>query len=588
MKDHADYAKFIFHFNDEKAPQARDEDTCRELYKHFWDTIEQSECTRIPWLRIPVRASGDFLEDRTQWFPANGFAVLFKRLTSIEAHVLVVVLNKWETKIHSSVHGRESIMVPDVSLPVIICLGPIEVSSIETKMQLFRSEWSGSKTPKDHPVNVLAQIMRQRQTTGSILDMKYSLASVRDFESCNLSFPLVLGVAHAILHYNSDRSGHDFNKYKVLYFFSFLPTLVDEVKIYDARKIDKCVHVVRELVAVLQRVKEDKKFQKYIMKKVEKYTEQLESIPYDRGENLTLPKETVKESCKNLRNPKLPDRPVLQYSCDDAVRLASARADALKNLNFSKLRYDKIAFNGNAQDLWIQLGLHNTFFWDSSCRLQSDISENVEIFLERLSQLAQIVDSLREKCCFSPNVMKSVLLSYKMLAAWIAFCWAHKAAERSIECFRMDYGPALHPDDLQHLILDDRSATEAAERVKSYLQSRMQQAWFPFRHSKATLRLASQYGALSSEYKAIYEGEQKAAKRSIKERWIKISKIQSTLSKLDIDLETAKRHLEDARMKFERSQARDYHLCDNGGKSISLHTLKSRRNSKRRKEKFFI
>eukprot|EP01045_Picozoa_sp_COSAG04_P020639 COSAG04_NODE_2132_length_4728_cov_2.884424_3_plen_861_part_01 len=129
------------------------------------------------------------------------------------------------------------------------------------------------------------------------------------------------------------------------------------------------------------------------------------------------------------------------------------------------------------------------------------------------------------------------LTSRETLVVWMAFCLVHAATKTKYPLLN-DFAVALVPDDMRHLVLSERRATDAAICVVNYLRANSAGApVFSLRGGDKTFDLARQFAAQDASMKAMWKLEKIQAKRREDEHWRQAKEKLDKLSDLDDELE---------------------------------------------------
>jgi hypothetical protein len=128
------------------------------------------------------------------------------------------------------------------------------------------------------------------------------------------------------------------------------------------------------------------------------------------------------------------------------------------------------------------------------------------------------------------------LRSRETLLLWIGFCLVHEAAVQCTPELR-SYAPALDWRDLRLLVLEDKSAVDAALHVASYLQANQPPAFWPvfsLRPGDKTFDFAREYAR--RVHGNIWRAEQAAAERRAEAHYAEVLRKQERLRTLDEEL----------------------------------------------------
>jgi hypothetical protein len=163
------------------------------------------------------------------------------------------------------------------------------------------------------------------------------------------------------------------------------------------------------------------------------------------------------------------------------------------------------------------------------------------------SQLQAVVDAYRE---VSEKVLRSQagvallrveLHSQQVLVAWVAYCIMFQAT-RGHQVLSQ-YGVALRWQDLQHLVLSDKQAVDAALAVAAYLQQHHKpgKEIFSLRdQGRATFDMAQQYAAADGPLQVLLAQEQKAAAERVDAHWRTVQARQAEAQAMRVKVEEAK------------------------------------------------
>ncbi|CAJ1961701.1 unnamed protein product [Cylindrotheca closterium] len=282
--------------------------------------------------------------------------------------------------------------------------------------------------------------------------------------------------------------------------------------------------------------------------------DRLYSVSYGLGQEL---KQTnVSEILDNLKAPEFPTEPLLPPISENESRLELSRKEAKQNLMWIDMK--SITFSGSLSEAWVQLHALNLRFWKAASTLNEDSTPEYVVQLKQdLDRFSSIVKVAFASANEGRYTMSVVIQSYELLAAVVCFCFAHREMEQKHTFFK-EYIPAFDPNDLDHLVLDDKGAIDAARKVRHFLETRANRARQPFRNHEDTWSLAKHFASEQSERakmnRQLHKGFLTASRREIEERWRDISERQDILYKLDRDLSGAKRDLVTAQARLEKIQ----------------------------------
>jgi len=128
--------ELIFHFNDRPALQVQCADKCQQLYDHFWKMILE-DCDEKNFLPQEKLDRINKTYSSIHWLPRYACAILIKLLGPVYSTISMVGLDHWESPVHASDQGRESIAVADVRTT--FALGSVLTESLERIMSNFKS-----------------------------------------------------------------------------------------------------------------------------------------------------------------------------------------------------------------------------------------------------------------------------------------------------------------------------------------------------------------------------------------------------------------------------------------------------------------
>lgn len=127
--------------------------------------------------------------------------------------------------------------------------------------------------------------------------------------------------------------------------------------------------------------------------------------------------------------------------------------------------------------------------------------------------------------------------SRELLVVWCAFCFVHKVTLPFEFKVLKDFGVALQPDDLRHLVLSQKPAVDAAQHVCAYLRKHKSGLdVFSLRPSDATFEMARLHSSRSKETQALWETEKREAAGRQEQHWQAVQKKQAELRTLDSEL----------------------------------------------------
>ena len=181
-----------------------------------------------------------------------------------------------------------------------------------------------------------------------------------------------------------------------------------------------------------------------------------------------------------------------------------------------------------------------------------DLVEAVDMYREMLSSL---MGTLSED---NAMPMLSVeMRSRELLVVWVAFCLVHASMGEDI-LENPKYGVALRGDDLRHLTLSDKLATDAALGVAAYLKKwgrhRPGGEVFSLRdNGSATFQMATEYSAGNAKLQGCLTRELRDAKARVDAHWAEVQRKQALARTLRASLANARAEV--SRCKAEQEAA---------------------------------
>ncbi|CAM9708595.1 unnamed protein product, partial [Scytosiphon promiscuus] len=138
--------------------------------------------------------------------------------------------------------------------------------------------------------------------------------------------------------------------------------------------------------------------------------------------------------------------------------------------------------------------------------------------------------------------MRVELRSREILVVWTAYAVSFAAARHQWRRSMESFGVCLRPDDLRHLVLSDKVATDATLKIADFLraETRPQRAIFTLADGgKATFNLAADVAGESPRIRGIWENEVIAAERRRDGHWAKVKSLQETRAGIRGNISTA-------------------------------------------------
>jgi len=144
--------------------------------------------------------------------------------------------------------------------------------------------------------------------------------------------------------------------------------------------------------------------------------------------------------------------------------------------------------------------------------------------------------------------------SRELLVVWVAFCMAHHAT-RSSNPLLGQYRAAPQWEDLQLLVLSERSEVDSALQVAAYLRRvnrQVSRPVFSLRPDDATIDLARRYAYADPSIQETWRVEQAAAVERQAQHWRDVLAKQQHLRQLDAKLQEETRDRDSAQAKLNR------------------------------------
>jgi len=147
--------------------------------------------------------------------------------------------------------------------------------------------------------------------------------------------------------------------------------------------------------------------------------------------------------------------------------------------------------------------------------------------------------------------LSAEMYSRETLAAWIGFCLVYKAAAVQFSDLS-SYAPALDPDDLRHIVLQDKVAVDAALHVAAYLQLTRASGppVFSLRERDGTFDFTR--GFARQYLRGEWATEQTNAWARQAAHWAQVQSQKIALRKLDLELVTLDQQLTNAKAELKR------------------------------------
>lgn len=142
--------------------------------------------------------------------------------------------------------------------------------------------------------------------------------------------------------------------------------------------------------------------------------------------------------------------------------------------------------------------------------------------------------------------MRVELRSRETLVVWVAYVVSFAVARHRWLPSMVQFGVCLRPDDLKHLVLSDKLATDAALKVADFLRAytRPQRAVFTLAdRGSATFDLAANVARDSSHIRGIWGNEVAASRGRRDAHWVKVKALQETRAVIREDISMIKAEL---------------------------------------------
>ena len=154
-------------------------------------------------------------------------------------------------------------------------------------------------------------------------------------------------------------------------------------------------------------------------------------------------------------------------------------------------------------------------------------TEEIDCMESVLGLYREVVSKVKHDYSGHDAPFKVEVQSRELLVVWAVLCMAHSS---TINEYRLldHYGVAIHWSDLQHLVLFDKVALDAAHKVAQYLRSAAKgDPIFSQQPKDATFRLAEEFAQDSSKMQATWGAESEAASKRRLDRWRVVLEKQS-------------------------------------------------------------
>ena len=132
----------IFFFSDCRALQCQDNAVCERLFDDFFERLAANETLDL--LQEKLSRIQDSVR-KVYWLATYASVIVIRRLDSRYSSITLIGLDGWESAVHSSINGRESIALPNLSKPAHYPLGRLLTASVETVLWHFRERWMNQR-----------------------------------------------------------------------------------------------------------------------------------------------------------------------------------------------------------------------------------------------------------------------------------------------------------------------------------------------------------------------------------------------------------------------------------------------------------
>jgi hypothetical protein len=159
--------------------------------------------------------------------------------------------------------------------------------------------------------------------------------------------------------------------------------------------------------------------------------------------------------------------------------------------------------------------------------------------------MERVVDAYRQSAAalrsstVAAALMAVELASRELLVVWVAFCISHSVTKTG-EPLLKDYAVALRWQDLQHVVLSEKLAVDAALSVAEYLRANgmhnNKSPVFSLRAKDATIDLATRHSMASISTQGVWRTETAAANQRRTQHWNEVQTKKQMLVRLDQEL----------------------------------------------------
>ena len=279
----------IFFFSDRRALQCQDNAVCERLFDDFFERLAANETLDL--LQEKLSRIQDSVR-KVYWLATYASVIVIRRLDSRYSSIALIGLDGWESAVHASIHGRESIALPNLTKPAHYPLGRLLTASVETVLCAFqgaldeseknntgntRGQSAGHQGNQKTPSfarTILYQTMvkldKKPDIQGGTTDVGLHTGCIRR----NTSFPLVLSLFHELLKMEGERDEDLFLKCTTAYFLSYLIDIGSRVVSYDPTQFNRVITIIREMEGLLRKLQNDS-FKEIVVGAIEEIRAQL-------------------------------------------------------------------------------------------------------------------------------------------------------------------------------------------------------------------------------------------------------------------------------------------------------------------------
>ncbi|GAX73071.1 hypothetical protein CEUSTIGMA_g524.t1 [Chlamydomonas eustigma] len=172
--------------------------------------------------------------------------------------------------------------------------------------------------------------------------------------------------------------------------------------------------------------------------------------------------------------------------------------------------------------------------------------------IAEMEALESLVDDYRQRVhsfLSTPaggTTMRVEMLSREVLVVWVMYCLADAAARQLHGSSMERYGVSASWEDLRHLVLSDRQATDAALGVAQYLHAHTKpgKELFSLANGGApTFQMAAEFASGDAMLTGIWKSEQTAADHRKAAHWAEVQRKQKLAAALRLELAVLISHM---------------------------------------------